>query len=188
MKDKVVAVSIALFEKKGFSETSIQDIVDELGLTKGTFYHYYSSKEQLLMDIHLRYIEDLLQAAQQIVDDPDSESVAKLQAIIRLLIKQIRTNGQEGSVFFREMRNLTGDNFQQIKVKRDQFRFHFQTIIEQGMETGAFRRDLRADMVALGLLGMCNWSYSWFDPEGAVNEDELSAIYMEMALKGIQAD
>ena len=60
VKEKITAQSIRLFEKKGFTETSIQDIVDSLGVTKGTFYYYFSSKEELLMDIHLGYIDELL--------------------------------------------------------------------------------------------------------------------------------
>lgn len=55
MKDKIVEQSVLLFEKEGFSHTSIQDIVDELGVTKGTFYYYFSSKEQLLMEIQDDY-------------------------------------------------------------------------------------------------------------------------------------
>lgn len=41
MKEKIIEVSIDLFGKHGFTETSIQDIVDGLGVTKGTFYYYF---------------------------------------------------------------------------------------------------------------------------------------------------
>lgn len=61
MKAKITEHSIRLFEQKGFTETSIQDIVDSIGVTKGTFYYYFSSKEQLLMDIHMDYITKLLE-------------------------------------------------------------------------------------------------------------------------------
>ena len=60
MKEEITRHSVKLFQQKGFSETSIQDIVDSLGVTKGTFYYYFKSKEQLLMEIHSRYIDDLL--------------------------------------------------------------------------------------------------------------------------------
>ena len=46
MKQKIKNTSISLFEQKGFAETSIQDIVDSLGVTKGTFYYYFASKEE----------------------------------------------------------------------------------------------------------------------------------------------
>jgi AcrR family transcriptional regulator len=38
MKEKIIQQSIQLFGEKGFKETSIQDIVDSLSVTKGTFY------------------------------------------------------------------------------------------------------------------------------------------------------
>src|SRR5699024_11597620 len=72
IKEEITKHSIQLFEKKGFSQTSIQDIVDVLDVTKGTFYYYFSSKEQLLMDIHLQYIDNLLSRQQMIFEDRKS--------------------------------------------------------------------------------------------------------------------
>ena len=48
MKRKIIEESIDLFDKKGFNNTSIQNIVDSIGVTKGTFYYYFSSKQELL--------------------------------------------------------------------------------------------------------------------------------------------
>lgn len=187
MKNKIMLQSIELFEKKGFKETSIQDIVDALGVTKGTFYYYFSSKQQLLMDIHLMYIQDLLNQQEKILLEDSKDCKTKLRDCIQLLIKQIRTNGQEASVYMREMRNLLEEDLQKIKNMRDEFRFNFQKIVELGMESGEFRKELRPDMTALGLLGMCNWSYFWYDPDGVVPEDELIDIYIEIALNGISS-
>jgi TetR/AcrR family transcriptional regulator, cholesterol catabolism regulator len=187
VKDKIVEQSILFFEKKGFSETSIQDIVDALGVTKGTFYYYFSSKEQLLMDIHLRYLQELLNLQQQIIDDQSKDCKTKLLNCVQVLIKQVKSNGQEARVYFREMRNLQEENLFEIKKMRDQVRFHFQKVIEMGMKSGEFRDDLLPDMVALGILGMCNWSYFWFDPNSTVTEDELIQTYIEIALHGIGA-
>jgi len=80
VKEKITAQSIRLFEKKGFTETSIQDVVDSLGVTKGTFYYYFSSKEELLMDIHLGYIDGLLYNQEQILNDASKSYKEKLSA------------------------------------------------------------------------------------------------------------
>ena len=61
MKNQILKKSIDLFDDKGFKETTIQDIVDQLDVTKGTFYYYFNSKQEVLRDIHLEYIEGLLQ-------------------------------------------------------------------------------------------------------------------------------
>lgn len=184
MKDKIKEQSISLFERKGFSETSIQDIVEALNVTKGTFYYYYSSKEQLLMDIHKEYIDDLLQRQQKILDSGESQK-EKLKSVIHLLISDIARNGDSGKVFFREMRHLTEDNATDIKKRREQFRLNIEEIIRRGAKTGEFRKQLRPDMTALAVLGITNWTYQWFNASGELAADELAELYSSIVLDGI---
>src|SRR5699024_1188257 len=129
MKEQITKQSIQLFEEKGFSQTSIQDIVDALNVTKGTFYYYFSSKEQLLKDIHLKYIDNLLMRQQQILDDIDLSYREKLTGIISMLINDIKEKGSSGRVFFREIRHLNNDNIGKVKKKRDQFRLNIEDLV-----------------------------------------------------------
>ena len=185
MKDRIIKHSIALFEKKGFSETSIQDIVDTLGVTKGTFYYYFTSKEQLLTQIHLQYIDHILEQQRRIIEKPDKSWKEKLSDVIQMLIQQIRDRGGSARIFFRELLHITGDDLSDMTGKRDQFRFNFQLIIEQGMESGEFRNDLPADMMTFSVLGACNWCYTWFNPDGPMSDAEVASIYTEMFLNGM---
>ena len=68
MKAELIQASIGLFVEKGFSATSIQDIVDRVGVTKGSFYYHFKSKEELLMHIQASYIDDLLTRQNQILE------------------------------------------------------------------------------------------------------------------------
>ncbi|MFD1039854.1 TetR/AcrR family transcriptional regulator [Virgibacillus byunsanensis] len=186
MKEKITTQSIKLFEKKGFSQTSIQDIVNELEVTKGTFYYYFSSKEQLLMDIHLDYITNLLERQHRILDNENLLQKEKLSNIVRLLITDITDKGPSARVFFREVRHLTNDNIESIKEKRDQFRLNIEKTIQEGVTIGEFRAGIRTDMVTFGLLGITNWSYQWYKPDGDVSAEELADIYVDMILNGIE--
>ncbi|MBO8173419.1 MAG: TetR/AcrR family transcriptional regulator [Bacillaceae bacterium] len=186
MKKEIMETSIRLFGEKGFTETSIQDIVDAIGVTKGTFYYYFNSKQELLKDIHLDYIKAILKQQELIVTDPDKDCKTKMRDIIYMLIQNIRTKRQSARIFLREMRNLSGEHVEQIKQKRDEFRQNFQRLIEKGIEQGEFKSGLRADMITLGILGMTNWSYQWYRPDGDVSEEELVDIYVNMILNGIQ--
>src|SRR5690625_2574123 len=105
IKDQITKHSIQLFEEKGFSQTSIQDIVEVLDVTKGTFYYYFSSKEQLLMDIHLQYIDNLLLRQKKIYDNSSLKNKEKLEQTIQMLISDIKEKGSSGRVFFREIRD-----------------------------------------------------------------------------------
>lgn len=184
MKDRIKEQSIIFFEKKGFSETSIQDIVEALKVTKGTFYYYYSSKEQLLMEIHKEYIDDLLQRQRKIIDSGESQK-DKLKGIIHLLISDIVRNGDSGKVFFREMRHLKDDNLDDIKKRREQFRLNIEEVIRQGAEKGEFKKQLQPDITALAVLGMTNWTYQWFNTAGELTADELAEQYSSIVLNGI---
>lgn len=50
-KKKVMAAAHALFVEKGYAATSVQDILEKSGISKGTFYNYFLSKNELLMSI-----------------------------------------------------------------------------------------------------------------------------------------
>lgn len=186
MKEKITEKSIQLFEKKGFSETSIQDIVDAIGVTKGTFYYYFSSKEELLMDIHLSYIDDVLNHQNDILLNETKSCKNKLLDIVHMLINKIKNQGSSARIFFREMKNLSQDRLSLIMEKRDLFRFNVEKLIVEGMEKGEFRSDLNASIVTFGILGMTNWSYQWFKPDGSFSDRDVSEIFIEMILKGIE--
>ncbi|UOE95652.1 TetR/AcrR family transcriptional regulator [Alkalihalobacillus sp. LMS39] len=187
MKEKIFEKSIVLFGKNGFTETSIQHIVEELGVTKGTFYYYFTSKEELLMEIHLRFINELLQSQKAIVEDELKSAKEKLHGIVYMLLKNIEGQGQSAKVFFREMQNLNEEHLQDIFKKRDQFRKQTQHVIEKGMEMGEFRQDINAEIITLAILGAANWGYHWYDPKGPLTELQISDIYLDFIINGIQA-
>lgn len=185
MKDKIIEKSIELFEKKGFSSTSIQDIVDELGVTKGSFYYYFSSKEQLLMDIHDEYINNLLERQRIILEDQTLTSKEQLIGMIEVSIDDIIENGPRARVYFRELRHLTGENLTKIKEKRKQFRINVETVVKRGMDEGIFKNEIPSDITALGIIGLANWSYNWYKPEGEISPKQLVNIYAQIILKGL---
>ncbi len=185
MKQKIVQASITLFEKQGFTETSIQDIVDSLNVTKGTFYYYFNSKEELLRDIHLEYISYVLDEQEKIIGDADLSAKEKLRNIVTMLVTSIESQGFMARIFFREMRNLSRKHIEEIIPRREKFLANLQQLIKTGIESGEFKKELDPDIIALGVLGMTNWSYQWFKPEGKLSDMEVASIFVDMILNGI---
>ena len=50
-KEHILLISLNLFSQKGFKEVTMKEIVDKTGLSKGAFYHYFSSKEQVFSEV-----------------------------------------------------------------------------------------------------------------------------------------
>ncbi|WP_394219375.1 TetR/AcrR family transcriptional regulator [Halobacillus trueperi] len=188
MKEKMMDTIIELFGKKGFQGTSIQDIVEANGVTKGTFYYYFKNKEDVLVHIHQSFIDHLLEGQEKIITNEDLSNCEKLNRIVELLIHNIRTNGHSALVFFQEMRHLSEEKTAIILPKRQQFQENIQKVLEEGMKAGEFKKGLRADMLSYAVLGMANWSYFWYEPDGEVNEESLTDLYMQMIFKGIEEE
>ena len=188
MRGRIIKESIDLFDKKGFSKTSIQDIVDTIGVTKGTFYYYFKSKQELLMDIHLNYIKELLKEQVDILKDEYISCQEKMKKLIYLIIQNIKVHGKSARVFTREVRHLDEEQLILVNSYRREFRINLQKLIEEGIEKGEFRDQKRSDIVIFGILGMVNRSYNWYNPDGEVSEEELVNIYMDLILNGIKKD
>lgn len=186
MRERILKESIDLFDQKGFSKTSIQDIVNTIGVTKGTFYYYFKSKQELLMDIHLNYIKELLKEQEQILANDYISTRDKMENLIFLVIKKIRLHGKSARVFSREVRHLDEKQLKLVNSCRRDFRLNLQKLFDEGVSKGEFRNDLRTDIVNFGILGMVNRSYNWYNPDGEVSEEELVRTYMELILNGIQ--
>jgi AcrR family transcriptional regulator len=81
---EILAAAGRLFTSKGYEKTTINDILEMVGIGKGTFYHYFSSKEELLDAIVSQMAEYVVAAARQIADNPQMPAMEKMRAIILL--------------------------------------------------------------------------------------------------------
>lgn len=86
MKRKIMETGIQLFNQNGFKSTSVQDIVQLMGVTRGTFYYYFNSKEELLKDIHLSYIEKIVKEQEVILNNSSYDFTKKLYETARAVL------------------------------------------------------------------------------------------------------
>ena len=80
-RDEILDVAERCIRARGYEAMSIQDLQDELGVSRGAIYHYYRSKEAILDAVIARTVDTGMAFLQPIVDDPGLDAVAKLQAL-----------------------------------------------------------------------------------------------------------
>lgn len=80
-QDEILDTAQRLFLERGYEATSIQAIIDEIGIAKGTFYHHYPSKPALLDALVARMVVVLGALIQPLIDDPALGAVDKLNAV-----------------------------------------------------------------------------------------------------------
>lgn len=81
-KAEIIAAAEALFLTKGYANSTINDILVALNIAKGTFYHYFASKEALLDAVIARYIDAKIAVAQGIAEMPNLTAHDKLFRIL----------------------------------------------------------------------------------------------------------
>jgi len=81
-KSGIINIARKLFYSKGFSKTSIQNIINEADIAKGTFYHYFKSKDDLLNQMTERDVEALYNLIYKILD-LDIDAIKKLNMVFQ---------------------------------------------------------------------------------------------------------
>jgi len=78
-RNEILDVAQRLVYTKGYAQMSIQDILDDLQISKGAFYHYYNSKQALLEALSNRMMDQAEEIMTPIVNDPQLSALEKFQ-------------------------------------------------------------------------------------------------------------
>ena len=84
-KEAFVDAAQRLMQTKGYEQMSIQDVLDELGASRGAFYHYFDSKQALLEAVIDRMVDAGLGAVAPVVDDPGLPAITKLTRVFSVI-------------------------------------------------------------------------------------------------------
>jgi AcrR family transcriptional regulator len=138
-RNEILDAAQRLVYSKGYEQMTIQDILDDLQISKGAFYHYFDSKQALLEALIERIEDEAEQVVLPIVHDPDLNAREKLQRIFDILTQWKTAQKdyilalwhvvyRDDNAIFREKGRISG-------IKR--FTPLLTKIIQQGVQEGA---------------------------------------------------
>jgi AcrR family transcriptional regulator len=185
-RQELVDIAARLYAANGYHATSVDELVQASGLQRGGLYHYIEGKQDLLVAIHDRFIEPLLERARPVVDSSEPADV-KLGQLARALMYVISTYQDHVTVFLNDWRAIKeGPDWQRIHDARREFEAIVESVLEEGRATHVF--DIRDTRVATrAFLGMVNYTYQWYVPGGPLGPDALADELTSFFLTGISA-
>jgi len=184
-REEIIDAAVQLFHRQGYANTSMQDIANAVGLLKGSLYYHIASKEDLLFEIHERFMNVLIAKAEAREDVADLTARQRLAGLIVDLLELVRDYRSYVVVFFRDRHAMTGPRWGAIHEKREAYEKFVRRIIQQGQQDGTFRSDLDEKIVTFGLFGMCNWTYMWLNPNGRRSAAEVARNLSTLFLDGL---
>ncbi len=81
-KIEIIETAERLFRENGFQKTSVDAIIQAMGVAKGTFYYYFKSKNAVLEAIVNRTLDQVVAQAQQLADAPSIDALTKMQMLL----------------------------------------------------------------------------------------------------------
>lgn len=133
--EELMAAAEALFLEQGFEATTISEIVERAQVAKGTFYHYFESKAEMLDALAQRYTSSFLDRLQQAVDACDAHDwLGRLRAWIRTNIETYAATYRTHDIVYANHHHHDRGN-----ADKNAILVQLGAILDGGMQAGAWR-------------------------------------------------
>jgi TetR/AcrR family transcriptional regulator, cholesterol catabolism regulator len=195
-RQEILRTAARLFQQRGYDATSMNDVAAALKLSKGGLYHHFQSKDEILFEI----MNHAMEITQEQVINPVrgiAGAQERLRALIRLHIEAVlNPRDREITVMLHENHPLPPGLRKRINARKKEYVHFLEGLIaevqkEAGLKdaqrTRAASGRVSPRAAAFALLGMINWIYQWYKPEGDLQAQNLIPQFTELVFGGILA-
>ena len=177
-QQQVITEAARVFAEQGYDQTTMQELADAVGIAAGGLYHYFGSKEQLLIRICDELMNPLLAEARELLKSGEPPET-QLRELIQLWVEHVVAH-RDHMLVFQQERHVIEHGAQWKGVRDD--RKAFERLVEQALtRVDANTSDPRLALSAL--LGMVNHTAQWFRPRGRLSAREVADGYADLLLR-----
>ncbi len=185
-RERTIAVAVDLFYDRGYENTSLDAVAEQMGVTKPFIYAHFSSKAELLAEICSRGIASALEALDSVLGMSGSPT-ERLREVGLRFVSAVLQSQRHIAIFSREEKNLTAADYTRISEMRREFDHKLVKLLDEGVRAGEFHvTDTR--MAALGIGGMISWAYVWYRSHGRLTLEHTADALTELILRMVGAD
>jgi AcrR family transcriptional regulator len=184
---EVLAAATKVFYEKSYADASVQDVADELGILKGSLYHYIKTKEDLLDWL----VQDVHDEVEEIVKEVQAtEGLDPLESLELYIRKQVEYNARSLpriTVYHHDSDQLSPGP---RKALRERQRSNEQVVIgwiTEAQARGEVPKDADPRLLANCVFAVLIWVYRWYKPGGRAKVGELADVCANFALAGVRA-
>lgn len=181
-KSEIYSKGLALFVENGYDTTSMSMIAEALGMSKANLYYYFSSKEDLLYQIHLDFLQKhfipILDEAEKL-PDPANRIVLFLRKFTHL-----NTSSRANRILVHEVHRLNKSHQNEIElIWRRAYELVRDSIKE--LQRSGRARKFRESFLTFMWVGMVFWVVYWFDYGRQTHAEELAEVIVQTFLNSL---
>lgn len=181
--NKILAESLPLVARLGYSAVSMRMIADAVGVNVGALYNHFGNKQQILVELLVRHMDGLL-AAWHSVDTAGLDAAAQLDQFVRFHIRYNLTRPDEVFISFMELRSLEPEGFQRVERQRGEYEDVLREILRRGQQDGQFHIE-DCHVAAMSIFGALTGVNTWYRSGGRLSKAEVEDFYAATALRSV---
>jgi TetR/AcrR family transcriptional regulator, cholesterol catabolism regulator len=190
-RQEILRTAARLFQQRGYDATSMNDVAAALKLSKGGLYHHFQSKDEILFEIMnhaMQITEDRVLNPVRSIASPEE----RLRTLIRLHIEVVLSpRDREITVMLHENHPLPPALRKRINARKKEYVHFLENLItevqSQAQPSHHAKSKVSPRAAAFALLGMINWIYQWYKPEGDLHAQNLIPQFTDLIFGGIFA-
>lgn len=182
-RDAVIRAAARAFNRKGYHNTSLDDIAAALEVTKPTVYYYVSNKEQLLFECFVTGIEEI-RAAFREARSLQASGGERLKAVLRRYGEAVTSEFGWCMVRVADQ-DLSPDMSAHIKAMKSEIDQGIRRLLREGVQDGSIH-PCDPKMTAFALAGALNWIAHWYRESQSMSGAEIADAFIEVFESGLR--
>jgi AcrR family transcriptional regulator len=181
---RILESAVRSFAAKGFYGTSMDDIAEDLLLTRGSLYYYFKDKEEILALCHETALEAMLEVTARV----RASHLPPDQALRRIVVEHARVMVDKfhGTALALQFDALDPKRRAAVVAARDSYERSVRDVIADGIARKVFR-PVDAKLTTFAILGAINWLARWYRAGGGASVDEVGESFADLFLAGLLA-
>lgn len=174
----------ALFARRGYPSTSMNQVAEACGLSKATLYHYYRDKYSLLVGItdgHVSRLAALIEEDEAIA----LRGEARLRHMIHRIVQEYANAQDAHRVLTEDVKFLEDEDRERVLGKERRVVAGFAKAVKE-MRAGQPSAHLSKPLTML-LFGMINWMFTWMKTDGELDHAAMGPIVADLFLGGLSS-
>ncbi|MCE6987583.1 TetR/AcrR family transcriptional regulator [Dyadobacter sp. CY323] len=171
---QIIEVGERLFAQKGFAGTSVRDIAQEADVNVSMISYYFGSKEKLIEALFQHRMNESRSRLETLLMDDDLMPIQKINVLIDSVIDRLMGNQCFHNIMMREQLSsertpVISEHIRNLKIRNMQL---MQKLIQEGQDSGAFRKNIDMSLMSTTLYGTINYAIATQDFYKKINDLE----------------
>ncbi len=183
-RQEILRTAARLFQQRGYDATSMNDVAAAIKFSKGGLYHHFQSKDEILFHIMSHAMDITEERVINVVRRVEGAE-ERLRTLIRLHIEVVLSaEDREITVMLHENHPLPLALRRKINARKKDYVHFVEHLVAdvQRQRNSTSRVTPRA--AAFALLGMINWIYQWYKPDGELSGEAIVQQYTDIFFRG----